>query len=260
PEIVTRRFDFSTFSVEELPFAEAQEKAETRRRELADWMEAARHYRQAMAVGSERLERNLELEALAAVLDGGLPVVVLAHGEREIREAIEFAEAQGLEMILAGGREAWKVKGLLAEKGIPVILGQTQSLPSEEDEAYDAPFRNPGELVAAGVKIAFASGAGGGFGPGGPHGSRTTPYEAATAVPYGLPPEAALKAVTLWPAEILGVADRLGSIEPGKLGNLIVTDGDPLAITTAIEYLVIDGRIASSDNRHRRLYETYRAR
>lgn len=260
PEIVTRRFDFSTFSMKESPYAEAKEKAEERQNELRDWLDAARHYRQAMAAGSERLERNLELEALAEVLDGAKPVLILAHEEREIRQALAFAEEQELRMILGGGEEAWKVGDLLAEKGIPVILAQTQSLPDQEDDPYDTPFGNPGKLVAAGVKIAFASGAGGGFGPGGPHGARTTPYEAATAVPYGLPAEAALKALTLWPAEILGVADRLGSIEPGKLANLIVTDGDPLAITTTIEHLVIAGHLVSSDNKHRRLYETYRAR
>jgi len=110
------------------------------------------------------------------------------------------------------------------------------------------------------VKIAFASGAGGGFGPGGPHSSRTTPYEAATAVAFGLSEDDALMALTLWPAEFLGVGDRLGSIETGKMGNLIVTDGNPLEITTQVRNLVIAGREVSTDNQHRELYEKYRAR
>ena len=125
---------------------------------------------------------------------------------------------------------------MLAEKGIPVILGMTQSLPNNEDDPYDRPYRAPGELVAAGVRIAFGTGAGGGFGPGGPHSSRLIPWEAATAVPYGLAREDALKAVTLWPAEMLGVADRLGSIEPGKIANLLVTDGSPLEITFQLRF------------------------
>ncbi len=160
--------------------------------ELRDWFEAARHYAQATAGASPATERNLKLEALAAILDGGQRVVILADAERDIEAAVEFAEEEGLDMILAGGRDAWKVKDLLAEKNIPVILGLTQSLPAEDDDPYDRPFRTAGELAAAGVKIAFASGAGGGFGPGGPHQSRTTPYEAAMAVAYGLDPETAL--------------------------------------------------------------------
>lgn len=260
PEIVTRRFDFATFSMKESAFKEAKDKAEEQQKELREWFEAARHYSQAVAAGSRRLEADLRLAALAEVLEGLKPVIIYANAKRDIEAAVEFAEAEGLRMILAGGRDAWQVKDLLAEKDIPVILGIVQSLPREDDDPYDTPFRNPGELVAAGVRIAFASGAGGGFGPGGPHSSRTTPYEAATAVAFGLSADDAMKALTLWPAEFLGVGDRLGSIDPGKMGNLMVTDGNPLEITTQILTLVIDGREVSTDNQHRDLYEKYRAR
>ena len=260
PGIVTRRFDFVTFSMKESAFKEAKEKAEEKQKELREWFEAARHYSQAVDAGSARFETDLKLAALAQCLEGEKPVIMQADAKRDIEAAVEFAESLGLRMILAGGREAWKVKELLAEKGIPVILGIVQSLPREDDDAYDTPFRNPGELAAVGVKIAFSSGAGGWFGPGGPHSSRTTPYEAATAVAFGLSKEDAIKALTLWPAEFLGVGDRLGSIEPGKIGNLIVTDGNPLEITTQILNLVINGREVSTDNQHRDLYEKYRAR
>lgn len=259
PEIETRSFDFSTFSFRETPFKEAQEQAREQQDELRDWMDAARHYARAMASGSDRVERDLKLEALARVLDGQ-PMVIQADAKRDIEAAVAFAEEQGVTMILAGGREAGEVKDLLAEKAIPVILGLTQSLPSNEDDPYDAPFRNAGELAAAGVTIAFASGAGGGFGPGGPHVARTTPYEAGMAAAHGLAADEALRAMTLNPARIFGFEDRLGSIEVGKVANLIVTDGDPLAITTRIIALVIDGREVSTDNRHRQLYERYRAR
>ena len=260
PEIQTRSFDFATFSVKETPFAEAKEKAEEQIAELRDWFDAARHYAQAQAAGSERLERDLKLEALAKTLDGGMPVVVAAFNKRDIEAAVKFAEEYGLAMILAGGRDAWKVKEMLAEKGIPVILSLTQSLPREEDDPYDKPYAVPGELAAAGVKIAFASGTGGGFGPGGPHGSRTVPYEAAQAVPFGLSEEEALRALTLYPAEMLGMDDKLGTIEPGRIANLIVTDGSPLEITTQVHHVVIAGREVSTDNRHRELYERYRSR
>jgi imidazolonepropionase-like amidohydrolase len=110
------------------------------------------------------------------------------------------------------------------------------------------------------VKIAFASGVGGGDGPGGPHDSRTVPFEAATAAAYGLSTEDALRALTLWAAEIHGVGDKLGSIEPGKIANLIVTDGSPLVITSHVEHLIIAGREVSTENKHRALWEKYRAR
>lgn len=260
PAIVTRSFDFSTFSIRETPFNEAKEEAETKQNELRDWFDAARHYAQATAAGSTRTDRDLRLEALAGVLDGGQRVLMLADNERDIEAAVEFAEEQGLDMILGGGRDAWKVKEMLAEKGIPVVLGLTQSLPREEDDPYDRPFTAPAQLVEAGVRIAFSSGGGGGFGPGGPHQSRTTPYEAATAVTYGLSEDEALKALTLNPAEIFGVGERLGTIEAGKVANLIVTDGSPLEITTRVEHLIIAGRVVSTANRHRSLYERYRAR
>ncbi len=260
PEVRTRTFDFTTFSRRNVPFNDAKEKAEEARAELREWLEAARHYHQASAAGSDRLERNLKLEALARITGGGQPVILQADQERDIEAAVAFAEEEGLKMILAGGRDAWKVKELLAEKQIPVILGRAQSLPAEDDDPYDQPARTAAELVAAGIEIAFGSGAGGGFGPGGPHGSRTLPYEAATAVAFGLPRDEALKALTVYPARILGAGDSLGTIEPGKIANLIVTDGDPLEITTQVVHVIIDGRQVSTDNRHRSLYEKYRAR
>jgi imidazolonepropionase-like amidohydrolase len=260
PAIRTRRFDFSTFSMVETPFNEAKDKAEEQVNELRDWLEAARHYQQAMAAGSSRLDPDLRLAALAECLDGGKRLIVLASNKRDIEAAVEFAEEENLDIILGGGRDAWKVKEMLAEKGIPVILGLTQSMPAEEDHPYDRPFRNAGDLANAGVKIAFASGAGGGFGPGGPHGSRTTVYEAAMAGAYGLSRDDAYRAMTIWPAEILGVDDHLGTIEVGKIANLMITDGEPLEITSNVQRLIIAGRDVSLDNKHLSLYEKYRAR
>jgi len=260
PEVRTRRFDFSTFSLKETPFEEAKEKAEERRGEFEDWLEAGRHYEQAVAAGSDRLERDQRLEALASALAGEQLVILKAQSKRDIEAAIEFAEEHELRFAIAGGRDSWEIADLLAEKEVPVILGFTQSLPRNADDPYDRPFRTPGVLVEAGVRIAFASGAGGGFGPGGPHSVRTLPYEAATAVPHGLSAEDALRALTIWPAEILGVDDRVGTLEVGKLGHLMITDGDPLEITTTVRHVVIGGREVSIDNRHRALYERYRSR
>ncbi len=260
PTIVTRSFDTATFSVKETPFTEAKEKATKQQNELRDWFDAARQYRQASQATASRAERDLKLAALAECLEGKKQVIIVAQAKRDIEAAVKFADQEGLRLILAGGRDAWEVKGLLAEKKIPVILGFTESLPAEDDDPYDRPFRNAGELAGAGVKIAFASGAGGGFGPGGPHASRTIPYEAAVAAANGLGDENALRAITLWPAEILGIADKMGSIQTGKIANLIVTDSTPLEISTKLEHLIIRGREVSTANRHSSLYEKYSSR
>ena len=135
---------------------------------------------------------------------GEMPVLAQVDAERDIRNVVEFAEAQGLRLILGGASEGYRVADLLASKGIPVILGPTQSMPRGDDRGFDEPYANPGMLHAAGVTIAFAT-----FGS---SDSRTLPYEAAMAIPFGLPREAALRAITLAPAEILGVADRLGTL------------------------------------------------
>jgi imidazolonepropionase-like amidohydrolase len=133
-----------------------------------------------------------------------------------------------------------------------VILGPTQTLPSERDEPYDKPLSRAGELHAAGVKVAFAT-----FGY---EFARNLPYEAGNAVSYGLPWEEAIKAITLYPAQMLGLDKQLGSIEQGKIANLIVTNGDPLELRTEVRYLFINGKQTSLDNKHRQLYERYRSR
>ena len=253
PTIQTRSFDFSTFSVTERPFTEAKKEYDEQLQQLEDWFGAAQHYKQAVERGDPaKFDRDLQLEHLAHTLGGDLPVIVVANDKRGIESALDFAERYELRIILAGARDAREVKDLLAEKGVPVILGPTQSLPAEEDDPYFYPFSLAGELQAAGVKIAFAT-----FNS---SDSRTLPYEAANAVPFGLPHDEALKAVTINAAEILGVGDQLGTIEPGKLGNLIVTDGDPLEIQTQVQYVFIKGMPVDTDNKHRRLWEQYRNR
>jgi imidazolonepropionase-like amidohydrolase len=187
------------------------------------------------------------------VVQGKLPVLVVANQKRAIRDAVQFCEKQKLKMILGGGSESYKVKDLLASKHIPVILGPTQSLPEDEDAPYDQSYATPGQLQAAGIKIAFASFNDASF-------ARRLPYQAANAVAYGLPYDEALKAITLYPAQMLGLADQLGTVEPGKVADLIVTDGDPLAIPTQVRYLFINGQLTSTENRHSRLYEQYRKR
>lgn len=253
PEIETRTFDFATFSRKEKPFSDAKQDYDKQVVELTDWVERARHYGQAMEKGAgARYDRDLKLEALAPVVRGELPVLVFADRSREIRNAVEFCDKQKLRMILAGGAEAYKVKDLLRSKSIPVILRPSLTLPQNEDDPYDRMLSQPAELAAAGVKFAFAS-FDNSF-------ARRLGQNAANAVAHGLPYEEGLKAVTVYPAQIFGLADQIGTLEQGKLANLIVTNGDPLELTTDVKYLFIKGQLTSLDNRHLRLYEKYSKR
>jgi imidazolonepropionase-like amidohydrolase len=250
PEIQTRTFDFATFSRKEKPFTEAKQDYEKQVNELTDYLDRARHYAQAMGHGGPSdFQRDLKLEALAPVVRGQLPVLVFANRARDIRNAVEFCDKQKLKMILAGGEEAYKVKDLLRSKGIPVILRPTLSLPPEEDDAYDRLLSQPAELAAAGVKFAFGS-FDNSF-------ARRLGQQAANAVAYGLPYDEALKAVTVYPAQIFGIADQIGTLETGKIANVIVTTGDPLELTTEVKYLFIKGQPASLENRHQGLYDKY---
>lgn len=232
-------------------YSQRRRRYEERVKQLDDWLQAARQYHEAVAAGVHT-PRDLKLEALAEVVEGNLPLIVRAESDRDIRNAVEFGERNGVEVIIAGASEGWKIADELAAKNVKIILGPTQAMPSGADESYDEAYANPGILYAAGVRF--------GFGTFNSSSSRTLPYEAAMAVGYGLPHDAALRAVTINNAEILGLGDQLGTIETGKLANIIVTDGDPLEITTQILNLYIAGRPVSTDNKHLELYRKYRAR
>jgi imidazolonepropionase-like amidohydrolase len=250
PEIQTRSFDFTTFSRKDKPFTEAKQDYEKQVNELTDYLDGARHYAQAMGHGGPAdYQRDLKLEAMAPVVRGQLPVLVFADRARDIRNAVEFCDKQKLKMILAGGEEAYKVKDLLRSKSVPVILRPTLTLLSDEDDSYDRLLSQPAELSAAGVKFAFGS-FDNSF-------ARRLGQQAANAVAYGLPYDEALKAVTIYPAQIFGVADQVGTLETGKIANIIVTNGDPLELTTDVKYLFIKGQQTSLENRHQRLYEKY---
>ena len=133
-----------------------------------------------------------------------------------------------------------------------MILGRVLALPETEDSPYDEAFTLPGEAYKAGVKIAFGTFTN--------EFVRNLPYEAATAVAFGLPYDEALKAITINPAEIWGAADRIGSVEKGKVADLMVTDGDPLEIQTQVKHLYIKGNEVPLTNKQTRLYEKYSSR
>jgi len=249
PEIATRSFDYSTFSTKEKPFSDAKKDYDKSVDQLTNWIAESRHYAQVAAASGAAYDRDVKLEAMILVVRGEMPVLVFADKARDIRNAVEFCENQNLKMILAGGGEAWKVKDLLRSKSVPVILRPTLDYPIEDDDAYDRLMTQPAELLAAGVKIAFGS-FDNSF-------ARRLGQQAANAVAHGLAYEDGLKAVTLYPAQILGLDDELGTLETGKIANLIVTNGDPLELTTEVRYLFIKGQLTSTDNKQKDLYEKY---
>ena len=181
------------------------------------------------------------------------PVFVHANEIAQIRHALGLAERHGLKLVIVGGADAWRVAELLKARDVPVVITSVHRLPLRRDDDIDAPFRLAAQLAEAGVRFAIARG------PTSTN-ERLLPLEAATAAAHGLPRDEALKAITLYPAQILGVADRLGTLEVGKLASFIVTDGDPLETKTNIERLFVQGREVSPANRQTRLVERYRER
>lgn len=199
-----------------------------------------------------RQDIDLKLDALVPVVRGQMPLVVETGNERDIKLLIAFADEIKVKVILSGGAEAYKVADQLKARNIPVIVGPVLNMPPSEDDPYDAAFTNAGLLAKAGVKIAFQT-------QSSPE-VRDLPYHAGMAAAFGLPREEALKAVTINPAEIFGVADQIGSIETGKIANLIITDGDPLEILTQVKHLFINGRQIPLKSKHTELYERYKGR
>ncbi len=196
--------------------------------------------------------RNPRIEALVPYARGEKPVIIQASRKADIEEAIKLADDLKLKLVLSGGNDAWKVSYALKTRDIPVIAGPIMSLPQEREDAYDAPFTNVVKLRDAGVRYCIRSA--------GASNTRNLPYEAAFAVSYGLPPEDGLKSVTLYPAQILGVADELGSIEYGKRANLVLSTGNPLQVSAQVQAVFIDGKPLEPTSKQTRLYERYRER
>ena len=210
----------------------------------------------ARALGQRRganLPSDVDLaeEALGAVARGELPVVMRADAEDDIRGAVRFAGEHGLKLIIAGGLEAWRCADLLKEKGVPVLL-QVDRLPLRESDRYDASFTNPSALHRAGVRFAIVSDDAAD--------TRNLPYEAAMARAYGLPADVALRAITLSPAEIFGVADRLGALAVGKDADVFVATGDIMDTRTQVTHVFVDGAPQSLETRHTRLYREFKDR
>lgn len=220
-------------------------------RQLDEFFAEARAYAKAKA-GAKEFQIVPAWEAMLPVVRGEVPVTIHAEDGRQIRAAVAWATTNNVRMILADSLDAWRVADLLATNKIPVIFNHVFTLPQRVEDNYDAQFRAAGVLSKAGVKIAF-SGGGGSL-------VKNLPYTAAQAVAFGLPADEALKAITLYPAQLAGVAERLGSIEVGKDATFFAATGDVLDIRSNVKRMWIGGKEVSLENRHTRLYEKYRNR
>jgi len=200
------------------------------------------------------IKTDIRLESMRSVLSGETPVLIDASELEQIQAAARFVEEQGLRAVIVGGRDSWLCTELLKRLDIPVVITGTHRTPRRRDSDFDEAFTLPQKLEQAGVRWCMAT-TGGSFNT--PH-ERNLPYHAATAVAYGLDRDVAIRSITLSPAEILGVGDRLGSLDAGKAATLMLTDGDPLEQTTEIHLALIDGRRIELRSKQTDLNEKYR--
>jgi len=235
----------------------AKERNERRQRDLDAISEAfadARAYAKAQVAAKQAgtaAKHDSRWEAMLPVLAGRVPVIVHADAVDQIQAAVAFAVQENVRLIILGGYDSPLCAELLKKHKVPVIVEGVHRLPQRRDDAYDAPFTLPQRLREAGVAFCIAGNDRLGN-------ERNLPYDAATAAAHGLPRDAALRSVTLAPAEILGVADRIGSLVPGKEATLIVTDGDLLEITTRVERAYITGRRVDLTDKQKLLWKKYR--
>ena len=222
---------------------------------LDQFIADARAYHTARKSGKGH-RQNTRLEAMIPLLEGTMPLYVHANEVRQIQAALDWTAAEDLKMILVSTADACRVAGELAQRQVPVILTGTHTLPRRNWEDYDSPFTAPKRLSEAGVLFCIAS-------SGSPFAAahiRNIPFQAGTAAAYGLAKDEALKSLTLYPAQILGIDKHVGSLEVGKDATLIVCNGDPLEIVSEVQMQFLQGRKVDLNSRHTQLYEKYQAK
>jgi len=225
---------------------------------IQEYLNEVRHYLKLRKHGAENPDivapdLNPKYEALAPVLDGTLPVVISVEKAKDIELAIKFVREEKIKAIFRGCLQGGKVADKIKEAGIPVIIDDLYTGPSEPEDGYDAPFRNVGELAGAGVLICFSTGSDPALG-------KDLTYHAARAVAFGLDRDEAIKALTINPAKIFGIDDRVGSLKVGKDADLFITTGDPLDLRSEVKHLFINGKDMDLGNWWQTLYDTWKKR
>jgi imidazolonepropionase-like amidohydrolase len=219
---------------------------------LNAFFDDAHKYKVAKAANLPDFHKDLRFEAMLPVIDGKMPLAVNASRAAAIHDAIAWAEKQNVKIVIMQPRDIAKAGAELKAKNIPVVLGRVLALPDNEDAEYDEGYTQPLEAYKAGVKFALGTFTN--------EFVRDLPYQAATAVAYGLPHDEAMKALTINPAQIWGAGDAIGSLEKGKLADLMIVDGDPMDVRTQIRHLFIKGKEITLSNKQIRLYERYMSR
>ena len=239
-------------------FSEAVKRRDTQIDELKKYFKNAENYGRAKDAYAKDKSlpypaTDLRLEALVPYVRAQRPIFFTVERERDIRAVAKFIEETKVKGIIIGGQEAWRATDVLKKNNISVVYTNIYNLPVRDDDNYDYLFEAPAKMQQAGVKFAISTGDAGAE-------VRDLPYHAGIASAFGLPKDEALKSVTLYPAQILGVADRLGSIEVGKMANIVVTDGDMLEPRTNVKYVFIEGRMLPLTSRHTELFESFKDR
>ncbi|MEY4326737.1 MAG: amidohydrolase [Verrucomicrobiota bacterium] len=225
-------------------------------REIDSFFTEATAYSQAKKVAKEGFKTVPAWEAMLPVVRKERPLWIHVNEARGIRSAAEWSVRRGFKAVIAGGRDAWREAAYLAEHHIPVAYEHVFTQPVRDTDPYDVHYSAPAVLAKAGVLLAFSEGTE----QFGASNIRNIPYSAAQARAFGLPYEDAVRGLTLNAAQILGVSDRLGSIEPGKEATLFIADGDILDLKAQVKRMWIRGREVDLSSRHTRLYEKYRKR
>ena len=191
-----------------------------------------------------------EMQALAPVVRGEIPLLIEVDRAKDIEAALEWIEERKLQnVIFSGVQEGWRVADRIAKAGIPCLVGPVLAVPDRPSDRFDKAYANPGLLQEAGVKVALRSGE--------TENARNLPYNAGFAAAYGLGKEEALRAVTIVPAEIFGVDGETGSLEEGKKATLFIATGDPFETSTDVRHVFIDGYKVPMVSRQTRLYEEF---
>ena len=218
---------------------------------LAELHQALEHARAYAKQGAGR-RTDLTLEGLVPVVERKQALYVSANGDTAIRGAVTWAERENVRIVLLTNADVQSAAGFLKQHDVPVILTSVLTLPQREDAFHAYPYQTAGILAKAGVLFTFSSG--------GYQFSRNVPFQAGRSVAWGLDHDAAIRAITIDAAKILGVDSLVGSIEPGKLANLVVLKGDPLEIRSQIQHVIIAGHDVSLETKHTELYKRYLAR
>jgi imidazolonepropionase-like amidohydrolase len=221
-------------------------------KELRALFDQTRTYSKARSANPASQFFDSRLNAMLPVIEGKIPLLIAADRADQIQSAVAFGVEQNVKVIIFGGYDAESCAEILRRYSVPVIIDAIHKDPRRDHEDYDAAFTLPERLRQAGVKFCIS-----GSGRSETWNTRNLPYQAATAAAYGLPYDDAMRSITLWPAEILGIADRVGTLEKGKDATLFVSDGDPLETETQITAAWIQGRKVDLTSRHTQLFDKY---